>query len=66
MNGRPAFHKASKNRADRRILGKMEVPTNNNNGPHGHCRRTPTKTRFSSSGFQRKSGIHVLLTGLRL
>src|SRR6266481_269550 len=32
MNGRPAFRKASKNEADRRILGKIEIPTNNDKG----------------------------------
>jgi hypothetical protein len=40
MNGRPAFRKASKNKADRRILGKMELPTNDDKGvliePNSH------------------------------
>jgi len=31
MNGRPALRKASKSEADRRVLGKMEIPTNNDN-----------------------------------
>ena len=65
MNGRPAFRKASKNKADRRILGKMEIPTNNDKGVL-IAAELPTKTRFSSSGFQRKSGTQVLVSGLRL
>jgi hypothetical protein len=32
MNGRPAFRKASRKKADRRILGKMEIPTNDDKG----------------------------------
>ena len=65
MNGRPAFHNASKNKADRRILGKIEIPKNDDKGVL-IAAELLQKTRFSSSGFQRKSGTQVLVSGLRL
>jgi hypothetical protein len=64
MNGRPAFRKASRKKADRRILGKMEIPTNDDKGVL-IAAELPQKLG-SAHLVSSKSGTQVLVSGLRL